>query len=91
VRFRITRHSGFASPSDAIDLLSERLGAKRDDASFARIGVEIRASWGEEMRVSAAREQAAEAGRGKVLGIVCDVCDGDPALRSDWYAVSPMP
>jgi hypothetical protein len=91
VKFRITPHSGFAPPADAIDLLWERLGAKRADASFSRVGPEIRATWGEELRVSAAREERAEAGRREVLDIVRYVCDGDPALRSDWYAVSPMP
>jgi hypothetical protein len=91
VKFRITRHSGFSPPPDAIDLLWQRLGAKREDASFSRIGTEIRASWGEEMRLSAAREQTAELGRREVFEIVRDVCDEHAELRSDWFAVSPMP
>jgi hypothetical protein len=91
VRFRITRHSGFSPPADAIDLLWRRLGAKRDDASFARVGLEIRATFGEEVRAAAAREQRAETGRREVFEIVCDVCDEHPELRSDWFAVSPMP
>jgi hypothetical protein len=91
VKFRITRHSSYSPPADAIELLWERLGTKRDDAWFARVGTEIRATFGDETRASAAREQRAEAGRRRVFEIVRGVCDEHPELRSDWFAVSPMP
>jgi hypothetical protein len=91
VKFRITRHSGFASPPNAIDLLAERLGPKREEVSFGKVGAEIRATWGEDARSSRVHEERAETGRRVVLDIVRDVCDGDPELRSDWFAISAFP
>jgi hypothetical protein len=91
VKFRISRHSGFGAPEDAVDLLWERLGAKHEDASFAKVGREIRATWGEDVRVAVERDERAEIGRAAVLEIVLGVCERAPELRSDWFAVSPLP
>lgn len=90
MKFRITRHSGFGAPANAIDLLSERLGPKREEVSFARAGAEIRASWGEGAPFSRAEEESVEIGRRVVLEAVDGVCNGDPELRSDWFAVSVL-
>ena len=90
MKFRITRHSSFRPPNDAIDILWERLGTRRDEIWFSRVGAEIRATWGEEMRDSLARERGAEVGRQEIVELLRDICDRDPALRSDWYAVSPL-
>jgi hypothetical protein len=88
--FRITLHSGFAAPADALDLLWQRLDSKRDDARFARVGAEIRATWGEDAPISMERDEREEIGRRAVLDIVCDVCTRAPELRSDWFAVSTL-
>jgi hypothetical protein len=88
VQFRITPHSGFSPPDDALDLLLRRLGANRDEVSFAKVGPEIRATTGEDAPVSMTRDERAEIGRRAVLNVVRDVCDGAPELQSDWFAVS---
>jgi hypothetical protein len=88
VQFRITPHSGFAPPADALDLLLERLGARRDEVSFAKVGSEIRATTGEDAPVSMTRDERMEIGRRVVLNVVRDVCETVPELRSDWFAVS---
>jgi hypothetical protein len=90
VKFRITRHSGVASPSNALDLLAERLGPKREEVSFSTAGSEIRATWGENAQFSRAQEESAEIGRREVLDIVQSACEGDSELRSDWFAVSAV-
>ena len=87
--FRISRHSGSnPGPADAIDLLWERLGPRRDEASFSRVGRDIRARWNEDARVWSARDALAEAGREAVLEIVTDICEQSPELQSEWFAVS---
>jgi hypothetical protein len=89
VRFRITHHSGFAAPADALDLLCARLGARRDGVSFVKVGEEIRAVTQEDAPVSMTRDDRLEIGRRTVLDLVRDACDGAPGLKSDWFAVSP--
>jgi hypothetical protein len=88
VNFRITRHSGWAAPEDALDMLLERLGARREEASFARSGAEIRATWGGDTPSSVDRDEREEVGRLAILEIVRDVCEQPPELRSDWFAVA---
>jgi hypothetical protein len=88
VRFRITRHSARKPPSDALELLWPLLGSKRDDVSFAKVGTEIRATWGADAPVSMERDERIEMGRRTILNILHDVCDRAPELRFDWYAVS---
>ncbi len=90
MKFRITSHTGFRGPtrpSDALELLAEQLGARRDDVSFARVGSEIVATWGEDVPSSMERDERAEIGRGVVFEIVRDVCERTPELRLDWFAV----
>jgi len=93
VKFKITPHAGFTAstkPANAVDLLWQRLGASHDEASFAKVGPEISATWGEDVP-SMARDEDAEIGRRAVLDIVRDVCEHAPELEVDWFAVSPQP
>jgi hypothetical protein len=71
-----------------MDLLWQRLGASRDEVSFAKVGPEIRATWEEDAPVSMERDERVEIGRRAVLDIVIDVCERAPELNSDWFAVS---
>jgi hypothetical protein len=87
VRFRITRHSAVKPPADALELLWPRLGSKRDEVSFAKVGTEIRATWGEDAPVSMERDERVQTGRRAILEILQEVCDRSPELRLDWYAV----
>jgi hypothetical protein len=88
VNFRITRHSGWSAPENALDLLWERLGPTREEASFVRAGSEIRATWGIDIPVAMERDEREEIGRNAILEIVRGVCERTPELRSDWFAVS---
>lgn len=90
MRFRITLHSGFAAPADALDLLLQQLGTDRDDVLFAKVGTEIRVIWKEEVPISMECDEREEIGRLVVLNVVCDVCERTPQLKSDWFAVSPF-
>jgi hypothetical protein len=89
VQFRITHHSGFAAPADALDLLCARLGAQRDGVSFAKVGKQVSVVTQEDAPVSMTSDERLEIGRRAVLDLVRDVCDGAPELESDWFAVSP--
>jgi hypothetical protein len=88
VQFRITPHSAFDPPAGALELLFERLGARREEVSFAKIGSDISARTGEDAPVSMTRDERVEVGRRAVLDIVREVCEGAPDLKSDWFAVS---
>jgi hypothetical protein len=70
-----------------MDLLWQRLGASHDEASFAKVGHEITATWGKDVP-SMARDEHAEIGRRAILDIVRDVCERAPELELDWFAVS---
>lgn len=70
-----------------MDLLWQRLGASHDDASFAKVGPEITATWGEDAPASMERDERAEIGRLAVLEIVRDVCERTPELQLDWFAI----
>jgi hypothetical protein len=87
VDFSITRHAGWAAPDDALDMLWERLGARREDAAFAKAGAEIRATLGNDAPRSINREEREQVGRIAILEIVRDVCERAPELSSDWFAV----
>jgi hypothetical protein len=91
VQFRITHHSGFAAPADALDLFSARVGARREGVSFTKVGHAIRAMTSEDAPVSMTRDERIEIGRRAVLDLVCEVCEGSPELKSDWFAVNPEP
>jgi hypothetical protein len=71
-----------------MDLLWQRLGASHDEPSFAKVGPEISATWGEDAPASMERDERAEIGRRAVLDIVIGVCELAPELNSDWFAVS---
>jgi hypothetical protein len=91
VTFKITHHSGFAAPADALDLLWLRLDGNRDDVrddvQFAKVDAELRATWKADAPLSMERPEREEFGRRAVLSILCEVCERAPELESDWYAV----
>jgi hypothetical protein len=89
VNFKITPHSGYSAPENALELLWDRLGTRQDGVSFAKGLREIRATWGEDVPVAMERDERQEVGRATVLGIVCNVCEQAPELKSDWFAVGP--
>jgi hypothetical protein len=91
VQFRITHHSGFAAPADALELLSVRVGASHNGVSFAKVGRQIRAMTPEDAPVSMTRDERIEIGRRVVLDLVREACEGSTELKSDWFAVSPEP
>jgi hypothetical protein len=91
VRFRITLHSGFDAPADAIDRLEGLLGPSREDARFTRVGNEILASWGVDAPVAMERDEREEIGRRALLDMIGEVCDEAPDLKFDWFAVAPRP
>jgi hypothetical protein len=86
--FKITHHSGFSVPDNALDLLWARLGSRHDGVSFAKRSAQISASWREEPPVSMMRDEREEFGRRAVLEILSEVCEAAPELKFDWYAVS---
>jgi hypothetical protein len=81
-------HSGFGAPREALELLWQQLGPKREAARFVLRAKEIRATWGEEAPVSMESDERQELGRLAVLEIVREACSGVPELSYDWYAVS---
>jgi hypothetical protein len=88
VQFRITPHSAFAPPADAIELLWQRLDEHRDGLLFTKLDTEIEARADQDPPVSMTRDEREEIGRRAVLRVVFDVCDAAPELSRDWYAVS---
>jgi hypothetical protein len=88
VEFRITPHSGFQAPEDALELLWSRLGTSHDQVSFAKDGPEITAVTGDDAPVSMTRDERVEIGRRAILNVVRAVCEQVPELESDWFAVS---
>jgi hypothetical protein len=87
VRFKITPHSAFKPPEDALDLLWSRLGPRREEVSFIKVGEEIKASTDVDAPVAMTSDERVDSGRRAVLEIVVEVCEGAPELRSDWFAV----
>jgi hypothetical protein len=71
-----------------MDLLWQRLGAKRDGTSFAKVGAEIMATWREDAPASMEHDERVALGRRAVLDIVIGVCERAPKLDSDWFAIS---
>jgi hypothetical protein len=89
MRFRITPHTTAAPPEQAIELLTERIGRRREDVSFMRVGGELRANLDRDDPVSMTRDERADIGRRAVLEIIGEVCERTPEIKFDWYAVSP--
>jgi hypothetical protein len=90
VKFRITRHSGHLAPPDAMELLLRRLGARRDEVSFAMVGAEIRATTDEAEGDSQSRDSRVEASRRAVFDLIDEACRDAPELQSGWFAVSHL-
>ena len=60
MNFRITRHAGWGAPENALDLLWERLGPRREEASFVRGRSDIRATWGVDVPIAMERDEREE-------------------------------
>lgn len=88
MRFRITLHSGFRPPEDALDVLFEKLGSFREGVRFSKLSSEIRATLSDEG--SRERDELEEIGRSQVLDIVRAACQRAPDLQSDWFAVAAL-
>jgi len=89
MKFRITRHTTASPPQDALDLLTDRIGRRREDVFFSRVGAEIRAKLDRDDPVGRTLDERTDIGRRAVLEIVGDICERTPELKLDWYAVSP--
>jgi hypothetical protein len=90
VKFRITRHSGHLAPPDAMELLLRRLGARRDEVSFAMVGTEIRATTDEAEGDAQSRDARVQASRQAVFDLIDETCRDAPELESGWFAVSHL-
>jgi len=73
-----------------MELLLRRLGARRDEISFAMVGTEIRATTDEAEGDSESRESRVEASRRVVFDLIDEACRESPELESSWFAVSHM-
>jgi hypothetical protein len=92
VVFRITHHSGYNAPPDALDLLLAQLGPRRDLVAFSKESEEeITAVWEADLSSSMTQDERTETGRRMILEIVRDVCEITPGLDVDWFAISKMP
>jgi hypothetical protein len=89
MRFRITRHAATSPPDQAVELLAQRLGSRRKGVSFVLVGAEIRANLKRDDPVYMTQDERVDIGRRAVLEIVSELCERDPDLNVDWYAVSP--
>lgn len=89
MNFKITPHRSAKPPEQALDLLTERIGRRREEVSFARVGPEIRAKLTRDEPVAMTRDERTDIGRRAVLSVVAETCDRAPELKLDWYAVSP--
>lgn|GEM_PF-740633 len=88
LKFRITIHSGFVAPPDALDLLAQRLGAGTGVTRFTQGVAEIKVTWDEDLPVSMESDEREQMGRLAVLGMVRETCERSPNLKFDWYAIS---
>jgi hypothetical protein len=88
MRFRVTRHTAVKPPDDVLDLLIERLPARRGDVIFERSGSEIRARLDRDEAVWETQDERVAIGREAVMAALADVCDASSGLKLDWFAVS---
>ena len=76
-------------PDDALEMLWEQLGPRREEVSFAKVGSEIKATVSEDdSPVSMTHDERVDVGRRTVLEVVTDICERAPGLNADWFAVS---
>jgi len=87
--FRVMRHAAMTPPDRAMVLLSERIPKRCEDVCFSISGDEIRASLDGDESVSVTRDERVEIGRRAVLDALEEVCEREPTLALDWYAVAP--
>jgi hypothetical protein len=71
-----------------MELLLRRLGARREEVSFAMSGIEIRAMTEDSEGDAESREARVEAARRALFDLVDEVCRSAPELESVWFAVS---
>ncbi len=91
MEFRITTHTGYGAPVDAIESLWSILQATSiEDASFAHGQGEIRATWGHDEGSRLTQEERVEPERRKLLEAICEACEETATLESDWYAIGPV-
>jgi hypothetical protein len=90
MQFRITRHSVGRPPENALDLLAEQIGGRRDGVTFSRVGASIAARLDREDPISMTQDERAERGRESVLQMIAEICEQAPELKFDWYAVRPV-
>jgi hypothetical protein len=90
MQFRITRHSVGRPPANALDLLAEEIGSRRNGVTFRRIGTSISARVDRDDPVSMTHDERAERGRHALLEMLDEVCANAPELKLDWYAVRPV-
>jgi hypothetical protein len=76
-------------PEQALDLLTARMGNRREDVSFKRVGPEIRATLDRDLPVAMTQDERIHRGRREVLEVVGEICERAPELKLDWFAVSP--
>jgi hypothetical protein len=90
MRFRITAHSGYDAPADAMDRLLASLSGQSGKGRFRKVGREIRVVWGTEDG-GWDRPERREFERAEVLDFIRETChEGGPALNIDWYAIGPL-
>jgi hypothetical protein len=70
-----------------MELLLRRLGAQRDDLSFAMEGGQITAASEEDEGDSETRDVRIETARRAVFNVVKAACKSAPELESGWFAV----
>jgi hypothetical protein len=71
-----------------MELLLRRLGARRDELTFAMDGDAITATSEEHEGESSTREERVDTERRAIVDLLVRVCDDAPELESDWFAVS---
>jgi|SRR5581483_1654749 len=89
MRFRITSHTGYDAPADAMDQLLASLSGHRSKGRFRKVGREIRVVWGSEDG-GWDRPERRELEREQVLDLIRERCREESSLSADWYAVGPL-
>jgi hypothetical protein len=90
MRFRITKHAGHDAPEDAVQKLLASLGGIRSNGRFAKVGSEIRVTWGREEGNGWDRPERTELEREQLLDLLRQACATGSGLQLDWYAISPL-